>query len=253
MKLSIIVPCYNEADNLPRLLTAFQQTIGGRTDYELVLVNNGSRDRSAEVFRELLPRFPFARVTNVEVNQGYGFGILSGLRSAKGEYLAWTHADLQTDPADVVLGYDLLRKQACPERAFVRGVRRGRPLVDRVFTAGMSVVASAALGRRLYDINAQPKIFHRALLPHLDRAPWDFSLDLFVLHLAGRLGLDVLELPVDFGRRTHGEAKGGGSLRGKYKLTMRTLTYIFALRKKLREEAAAIVSSTAPVESRRAA
>ena len=233
--LSIIVPCYNEADNLSELFRAFRDVVGTRTDIEVVLVNNGSKDRSAEAFDELSsqPEYSFVRVVNVPVNQGYGFGILSGLREAKGEFLAWTHADLQTDPHDVLLGFEKVMQQSEPAKCFLRGRRIGRPLFDRIFTSGMSFIATLALRSRLYDINAQPKLFHRDLLEHMHDAPWDFSLDLFVLHLANRQGLKILEQPVNFGERKHGEAKGGGSLRGKYKLTKRTFKFIFELRQKL--------------------
>ena len=234
-RLSIIVPCYNEADNLPTLFDAFRAVVAGHPDVEVVLVNNGSKDRSAEVFAELLawPEHGFVRLVNVPVNQGYGFGILSGLRAARGEYLAWTHADLQTDPKDVLLGFARMLDESQPERCFLRGRRIGRPLFDRLFTAGMSGIASLALRSKLYDINAQPKIFHRDLLDQMTDAPHDFSLDLFTLHLANKQGLKILEQPVHFGERHAGEAKGGGSLRGKYKLTRRTFAFILELRRKL--------------------
>jgi glycosyltransferase involved in cell wall biosynthesis len=234
MKLSIIVPCYNEADNLPAVFDAFAQAVGARQDVELILVNNGSTDGSATAFLELLarPSNRFARVVNVPQNKGYGFGILAGLREAKGQFLAWTHADLQTDPADVLAGYDKLESHPQSETCLLRGVRRGRPLVDKAFSVCMSIVASVALGSRLYDINAQPKIFHRSLLVHMDDAPWDFSLDLYLLFLANRIGLTVIDFPVKFGVRQHGQAKGGGSLRLKLKLTRRTLAFIYALRRR---------------------
>ena len=235
-KLSIVVPCYNEAGNLPTLFAAFREVLAGRQDVELVVVNNGSRDHSALVIACELdrPENSFARLVNVPKNQGYGFGILSGLREAGGEYLAWTHADLQTDPGDVLLGFEKLLADPEPEQCLVRGRRVGRPLVDRVFTAGMGFVASAALSAPLVDINAQPKIFHRNLLAEMTDAPWDFSLDLYLLYLAQRKGLKVIEQPVHFGARTYGEAKGGGSLGGKARLTRRTLGYIFRLRRQLR-------------------
>ena len=178
--------------------------------------------------------FRFARLVDVPVNQGYGFGILSGLREAAGEYLAWTHADMQTDPNDVLLGFERLLAEPHPDECIVRGRRVGRPLVDRMFTVGMGWVASAALAVPLYDINAQPKIFHRRLLADMDDAPGDFSLDLFLLYLAQRKGMKVLEQPVHFGVRQHGQAKGGGSLSGKARLTRRTLEYILRLRRQLR-------------------
>jgi hypothetical protein len=103
-----------------------------------------------------------------------------------------------------------------------------------VFTKGMGWVASAALGTSLVDINAQPKIFHHRLLAEMENAPWDFSLDLYLLYLAQSQNCQVIEQPVEFGRRKHGQAKGGGSLRGKVRLTRRTLDYIFRLRRQLR-------------------
>lgn len=77
MKLSIVVPCYNEKENIPLLLERFDEVIKGQ-DMEVVLVDNGSTDGSADVLRELLPRYAFARTVSVEVNQGYGYGIPRG-------------------------------------------------------------------------------------------------------------------------------------------------------------------------------
>lgn len=248
MKLSIVVPCYNEAANLPTLVRRFREAIGGRADVEAVLVNNGSTDHSADVFDEQLadPANRFARVVWVPVNKGYGYGILAGLRAARGDVLGWTHADLQTDPADVLAAFDLLARQADPANTFVRGRRVGRPLFDAAFTAGMSAVATLALGTRLHDVNAQPKLFHRSFLARMTAAPDDFALDLYALYVARTAGLNVLEVPVRFGKRTAGEAKGGGSLRGKYKLTKRTFNYILALRRGLK-------AAPPPIELRRAA
>jgi glycosyltransferase involved in cell wall biosynthesis len=236
MQLSIVVPCYNEQENIPLILDRFRAALDGREQIEVLLVNNGSTDGSAAVFsRELArPDHRFARVVDVKVNQGYGCGILSGLKQARGEYLAWTHADLQTDPHDVLLGFERLQREPLPERCLVRGRRMGRPLSDRFFTWGMGRVASAALGERLWDINAQPKIFHRDLFALMQDAPWDFSLDLYLLYLAQRRDWTCVEQPVRFEARQHGVAKGGGTLRGKLRLTRRTLKYIFEFRQRLR-------------------
>lgn len=236
MRLSIVVPCYNEQDNIPLILERFRAVLGCRDDVEVLLVNNGSTDGSADVFsRELArPDCRFARVVEVKMNQGYGFGILSGLKQARGEYLAWTHADLQTDPRDVLLGFERLQSEPRPERCLLRGRRMGRPLLDRFFTWGMGRVALAALGERLGDINAQPKIFHRDLFARMQDAPWDFSLDLYLLYLAQRQSWTCIEQPVLFEARQHGAAKGGGTLRGKIRLTRRTFKYIVELRRRLR-------------------
>jgi glycosyltransferase involved in cell wall biosynthesis len=237
IELSVVIPCYNESANLSRLFEAVSRSIPPELSMEAIFVDNGSTDDSARVFAELLPQYPFAVGVRVPVNQGYGHGILSGLRRATGRIVGWTHADLQTDPADVVGGYRAFCAQLLEGRAVVKGRRVGRPVVDRLFTTGMSTVASVALAGRFSDVNAQPKLFPRALLDDMEGAPGDFSLDLYLLWLAGRKGYAVLEHPVAFGRRTHGEAKGGASLRLKWKLTLRTLAFIRTLRRRIRTEA----------------
>ena len=86
--LSIVIPCYNEKDNLPLLFDGFGRAIKDCGLIEVVLVDNGSTDGSAEVIQKLLPRYPFARTLRVEINQGYGYGILQGLASCQTDCLS---------------------------------------------------------------------------------------------------------------------------------------------------------------------
>src|SRR5690606_27298917 len=133
-----------------------------------------------------------------------------------------------------ILGYDKVLSSPEPDRCFLRGRRVGRGAFDVFFTWGMSVVSSLALGTPLKDINAQPKLFHRGFLDLMTEAPDDFALDLYALYTAKKHGWHILEQPVHFGKRNAGEAKGGGSLKGKYKLSRRAFGYIFGLRESLR-------------------
>lgn len=231
-KFSIVLPCYNEAGTLPSLFARFGAVISSRTDLEVIFVNNGSKDESTAVFAHELaqPDRNWARLTNVPINLGYGYGILAGLRETQGEYIGWTHADSQYDPAIVLAGFQQLSSAPEPERSFLQGRRQSRNWFDSFFTAGMSVIASAALSTQVRDINAQPKLFPRAFLSLMRQPPSDFSLDLYALFLARRHKYQILELPVFFGPRVHGEAKGGGSLKLKWKLTKRTWAFIRQLR-----------------------
>jgi len=234
--LSIVIPCYNEKNSLPNLLEACHRAIGTRNDVEVILVDNGSTDGSDEALSALMREstYSFARVITVVKNIGYGHGIMQGVRQARGAVIGWTHADEQTDPGDVIRAFERFKQPLLTGKALVKGNRIGRNAFDTLFTLGMSITASFLLSARLWDINAQPKVFSRSLTAHLEDHPDDFSLDLFILFQARRLGIEILEIPVHYGIRTKGQAKGGGNLAGKIKLTTRTVKYLLAFRKKAR-------------------
>lgn len=229
---SIVVPCYDEAENLPNLIGRFEQLRTPGSDWELVLVDNGSRDASAQVLeRELArPSRAFVRVVKVERNVGYGHGIMTGLRAARGDLLAWTHADGQTPPADALKALALLAGSPDPARTFVKGRRRGRLLKDALFTAGMTVAARVLLGPGLSDVNAQPKAFPRTLLDRAAAAPVDLSLDLYFYWLALRAGFEVRSFDVSFGLREHGQSRWAFNWRSKLRNIARTLRFMRALR-----------------------
>jgi len=232
MKLSIIVPCYNEEKNIKLILEKFNDVID-RDDIEVILVNNGSTDKSQEAFNELVPNYSFARVLKIEVNEGYGHGIVSGLQSAKGEFISYTHADMQTDPLDVIKALSIIESQKEPINSYVKGDRKGRPFLDQFFTSGMSFFESIYLGERLWDINAQPNIFHRSFFEKLIDTPKDFSLDLFFLYKAKKQKLNIIRFPVIFPERIHGESSWNTGLASKWKFIKRTLSFSVKLKKEL--------------------
>ena len=232
MKLSLVIPCYNEAKNIPLILERFAAVLT-RNDIELILVDNGSRDDSGEVLARLLPKHPFARTVRVEVNQGYGFGVRAGLAAAAGEYTGWTHADMQTDPFDAVRALQEIEQRGNPRDIFVKGSRKGRPLFDKVFTVGMSLFETVYLGQRLWDINAQPNIFHRSFLEQWRNPPDDFSLDLYTLYLARRQGLKIVRFDVVFPPRVHGTSSWNTSIGAKWKFIKRTLDFSVNLKRGL--------------------
>ena len=230
MKLSVIIPCYNEAANLPLLLDRCS-TLGENSNIEVILVDNGSSDNSAEVLDKLLPSYPHCRTIRVPVNQGYGFGILSGLKAAQGDVLAWTHADMQTDPKDMLRGLAFFQLHS--NHIYVKGRRIKRPIADVFFTIGMSVFETCLLQTRLWDINAQPNMFSREFFESWQNAPHDFSLDLFAYFTARNQGLPVYRFPVKFGERANGISHWNVNWAAKMKFIRRTIDFSFELKKRL--------------------
>lgn len=231
MILSIVLPCYNEAKNLPLLLEGYLKAKSNFL-FELILVNNGSFDESKEVINQALanPVYNFARVVEVEKNQGYGFGILQGLANAKGEFLAFSHADMQCAPRDVFLAFEKLKASKNPQKILVKGKRQGRRFSERTITFFMGIVASLVLWKKLFDINGQPKVFHHSLMQYLEKAPFGFELDLFVLYQAKRNNWKIETIPVKFTKRIFGQSHWNFSFFSKWKNILKNISYIFKLK-----------------------
>ena len=227
--LSIVIPCYNEEKNIPLILVRFGEVINSE-NIEVILVNNGSTDNSQDILDELLPNYAFAKTVLVEVNQGYGYGILQGLKEAKGEYIGWTHADMQTDPSDIMKAYVLLQKCGS-SHLFIKGNRKNRSLFDVFFTNGMSLFESVYLGKKLKDINAQPTIFPRSFYLEWNKPPYDFSLDLYAYFMAYVHHLEIIRFPVLFPDRMYGHSSWNTGLASKWKFIKRTLKYSVILKK----------------------
>ncbi len=206
--------------------------LAAEPDIEVILVDNGSSDDTPVVLAEFVGSVAGLRSVRVPVNKGYGFGVLSGLAEARGDVLGWTHADLQTDPMDVVRAIALFRAAPSSEGLFVKGRRYGRPLSDRLFTIGMSIFETLLMGCPLNDINAQPNLFSRRFYESWRDAPHDFSLDLYVYVSARRAGLSIRRFPVLFAERAHGTSHWNINWRSKIKFIRRTLDFSLKLRMK---------------------
>ncbi|MBT6170341.1 MAG: glycosyltransferase family 2 protein [Flavobacteriaceae bacterium] len=229
-KLSIIIPCYNEQSSINKLIDNCIETIN--EEVEILLVDNGSSDNTYKTLLNLnLPKNIV--IYRIEKNIGYGNGILFGLKKAKGEILSWTHADLQTDISDVIRGFNIYEKELNKKTCIVKGERKNRNIIDSFFTFSMGVYSSVLLGKWLYDINAQPKIFHKSFLKKFKNPPLDFSLDLYILYFFISKQIEIKTFPVFFKKRLFGKAKGGGTFKGKLRLIKRTLHYIHFLKKTL--------------------
>ena len=231
INLSIIIPCYNESKSIPILLKNFSKKLK-RRDVELIIVNNGSTDSTNSKLKIIKKKYDFLKIIYVKKNIGYGNGILQGLKEAKGKFISWTHADLQTDPYDTIRGFEKYKKKLSTN-VYIKGKRYGRKIKDTFFTIGMSFFESILLGKFLWDINAQPNIIHKRFFKSLNKIPLDFSLDLFFYYNAKKQNLKIFRFPVKFYKRKFGYSHWNINLKNKVKFIKRTIKYSLKLRKQL--------------------
>lgn len=229
VKVSLIMPCFNEAENIPTLVKKLKEI--HFDGLECIFVNNGSSDNSKEVLEKHTEDMESFRIVDVKVNEGYGNGILAGLREGKGQILGWIHADMQYEPSCILDGLKIV-----PEGEnvwFAKGLRSKRPFGDTFFTGGMALFESLLFGRKLKDINAQPTFFSRELYNTWESPPTDFSIDLYAYLMAYQAKAKILRFPVQLFERMAGNSSWNTGMSARYKLVKRTVGYSFLLRKRL--------------------
>lgn len=223
--LSVVLPFYNEKKNIPLLLQQYKPFIK-KFDFELLCVNNGSTDGSEKVFQTFAKKksYGFIKVITVKKNIGYGHGIMSGVKKAKGDVVAWSHADMQTQPKDIFTAYKLYQKTP-NKKTLIKGRRTGRHPLDTFVSFSMGIVSSLILRMPLYEVNAQPKLFPKGFIKYLSHPPHDFLLDLYCLFIAKKQGYQTKSFTVQFLKRRHGKSKWAHSWRSRLWMIKRTISY----------------------------
>ena len=113
MKLSVVIPAYNEAENLPDTLYAFYSELHkNNIDHELLVINDNSKDNTLEVIQKLQQTIPTLRtILNPPPHNGFGFAVRKGLENFSGDCVAIVMGDLSDDPTDLVKFYNTFVEQ----------------------------------------------------------------------------------------------------------------------------------------------
>jgi polyisoprenyl-phosphate glycosyltransferase len=246
IRLSLVLPCFNEGPNLPRLIEDYRAAFRNTDGVEIILVDNGSTDDTRQVV-EALRRDLLFQVVRLEKNAGYGGGIWAGLRSARGEAVGWSHADHQCPAEDVLRAFQSHLLSENPT-TFVKGVRVNTRGVAGFFSILHSFCASMILGKRMWEINAQPKLFPRRLLDSLQAPPQGFEFDTYVYYVAVRQKYRVVTIPVEFLRRKHGKSNWSASASSRVRFMYGQFVYLLRLR---RDEVFRALHNKEPLAGRR--
>jgi len=200
--LSVIVPAYNEIDNIKPLAREFKDFLAEqRFQAEIIIVDDGSDDGTADMVREIQNDFPFLKLVEHRKNRGKTAAIVSGLRVCEGKRIAVFDADLQYDPWDLKKMMDKLDEGY----GMVSGIKQGKyqkPFVSKIY----NWLTRKLFGLDVHDMNSL-KLFRSDVMNEIFlRKDWHR----FMVVLAYQRGYSVAEIPVTLRPRLHGEAKYGG-------------------------------------------
>jgi len=203
-KFSLALVFYNEEDNVVPVVNSLKEVLNrSKLDCQLILVDNGSRDHTSRLIRELVSVHRDLKPVMVEDNLGYGWGVINGLSAAEGEWIGFMDGDAQIASGDVERflaeadssRYDMIKARRLERRD---GFIRAR--VSEVYV----ILFCLLFGIKIYDVNAKPVIFKRKYLDRFSLKSRDWFIDAELLMKASFLGLRIREVGMIFHRRQAG-------------------------------------------------
>lgn len=229
-RLTVVIPCFNEADNLEKLIRDLEVEIS-KNRFKVVLVDNGSTDHSQDVLARSLGKCnenisKDIRVIHLLKNQNYGGGIKAGIFSCDTEYVGWFHADLQFHASEISKLMTGMRSHA----TLIKGLRQSRSSIERVFTGGMSILSTILFQRFCRDINGQPTLYRRDFLTKCNDAPDDFSLDAYFYLKAVLNRESIIRYPVKMTPRLNGVSSWNVGFKSQLRFSYRMVKALFKIR-----------------------
>jgi len=230
-ELSLVLPAYNEEASIEEVLVEARGELAKRcARFEIVVVDDGSTDRTADRLTAVAERIPELRVVPHEANRGYSAALRTGFGAARFDPVLYTDADGQFDLADLDRAIGPLRDGA----DLVAGYRADRadPWIRKLASWVFNRIARAVVGVRARDVDCAFKLFRLEFLRKLDLKSEGFLIDTEIYLRARRLGAKIVQLPVRHRRRR------GGASTVRWSSVTSSLRELARLRRTLRSEAA---------------
>lgn len=207
MKVSLFFPAYNEEANIEKSVRQAVEVLDkcGLEDYEVIVVNDGSKDRTLEIGEQLAQENPRVRVVSNNPNKGYGGALITGFESAKYPVVMYCGADLQFDLGEIpkflehIEGHDA-----------VLGYRakRNDPFIRRANAFMWGTLVKTVLGFRVKDVDCGFKAYKKDVLEQVSHTSNGAMIDTEVLASFFKKGFKAIEIPVAHFPRVAGSSTG---------------------------------------------
>jgi len=226
LSISVFFPCYNEEANVERTTESALQAL--RTisdDFEVIIVNDGSKDRTGELADALAAKDEHVRAVHNNPNLGYGGALQRGFREATKEWVFYTDGDGQFDFEEVDKLLPLLSDH---DIVSAYRIDRRDPIVRKINAWCWTTLVNVLFGMRIRDIDCAFKIFPRRLFEQVEMWSTGALIDTEILAKATRLGYRIGQIGVHHYPRTAGEQSGAN-----LKVILRAFKELFKLRRRI--------------------
>lgn len=225
--MTVFYPCYNEEANVERVTQAALETCERLfEDYEVIIVNDGSRDRTGEIADQLAAENPRVRAVHNRPNRGYGGALARGFREASKDFIFYTDGDGQFDFAEMERILPLLDQY---EIVSCYRMNRQDPLPRKVNAFCWGTLVNTLFGIRLRDIDCAFKIYPKRFIDEIEMLSTGALIDTEMLAKARRLGYTIGQMGVHHYPRTAGQQTGAN-----FKVILRAFRELFKLYSQIR-------------------
>ena len=211
-KLSVFYPMWNEQDYIERALRFGKRACedlvesGDIADYELIIIDDKSTDRTPEIADAMAAADPHVRVIHHDRNRKLGGSMKTGFAAATGDLVLYTDADLPFDMEELPRAVRLLRDYEVDIISAYRFDRTGEGSLRAVYTLVYNGLIKALFGVKVRDINFAFKLCRRQIFDHIELRSEGSFIDAELIIRATRMGYELMQMGVDYFPRTRGES-----------------------------------------------
>ena len=206
MKISVVIPVYNEVDSIPQLYNELMVILSNFDSYEIFFIDDGSSDGSDKEIKKIIETDSKINLIQFYRNFGKSAALAEGFKYASGDYIITIDSDLQDDPKEI----PNLIKELEKGNDLVSGWKKDRkdPLSKKLPSKLFNFITRLFTGVRIHDFNCGLKIYRKAVIKTLDLYGGRHR---YIPAMAGQKKFNVSEIIVNHRPRIHGKTKYGGS------------------------------------------
>ncbi len=227
--LSVFFPCYNEQDNVERTIELALDCLSPLgIDFELIIVNDGSKDKTGEIANQIAAKDERIKVVHHNTNQGYGAALRSGFNAASKEYVFYTDGDGQFDIRELpplfkyMTDYDIV---SCYR------IKRQDSFIRKLNAFGWTTLGRLLFRMKIKDIDCAFKLYKRRIFDDIKLQSSGALIDTEILARAKRKGYKIFQVGVHHYPRTAGQQTGA-----KLSVILRAFKELFALYKQIKSD-----------------
>jgi len=204
--ISAVFPAFNDGGTISSMvltaLVALRQVTG---DYEIIVVNDGSMDRTATVLEELASRYPELRIITHTHNRGYGAALRAGFAAASKEWIFYTDGDAQYDPSELTRLVEAIEQRTDVVNGYK--IARQDPLIRKIIGRSYHHFVKLAFGFRLRDVDCDLRLIRRSIFDTICLESDSGTICLEMVKKFQDAGYVFAEVPVHHYHRQYGKSQ----------------------------------------------